>query len=60
MLQYALNDAKSVIYIFYMILGIFLYLTDEYKEEGTDMLKNFSNKFVEGLENKTKIIQYIR
>lgn len=53
MLQYALNDAKSVIYIFYMIVGIFLHLTEDFNEE---MLKILSNKFLEGLENKSKII----
>jgi hypothetical protein len=56
MLQYALNDAKSVIYIFLIFLGLYFYLTQdslyENEESINEFYENIHNKFFENIENK--------
>jgi predicted nucleotide-binding protein (sugar kinase/HSP70/actin superfamily) len=56
MLQYALNDAKSVIYIFLIFLGLYFYLTQDFLYENEESInefyENIQNKFYENIENK--------
>jgi hypothetical protein len=56
MLQYALNDAKSVIYIFLVLLGLYLHLTGDSLpgEDFKEFYENIQNKFSENIESSKK------
>lgn len=56
MLQYALNDAKSVIYLFLILIGLYFYLTKDslYENESSfhEFFEHIESRFFENIENK--------
>ena len=57
MYQYALNDAKTVLYLYYMFQGLYLYLNKQnFNEEGkyNDFYYEIKKKFFKNKEDVTK------
>lgn len=55
MMQYAFNDAKSVLYLYYIFQGLFMYITQkkefENKKEIGDLFDSIQAKFFDNREN---------